>query len=54
VDGLVDSQLKGKPKVLFVENIELWEPWILNRMERAGFRVSVRNVGNFKLLVFDR
>jgi hypothetical protein len=54
VGEMVDSQLRGTAEVLFVEYRELWEPWILDRMQRAGFRARVRTGGNFKLFVFSR
>lgn len=54
VDELVNSRLKDKTKVLFVEYNELWEPWILTRMQNEGFHATVRTAGNFKLFVFDR
>ena len=54
VDEAVNSRLKGKSEVLFVEYDELWEPWILDRMQRAGFHATVRTVGNFKLFAFNR
>lgn len=54
VSEMVDSRLKGESKVLFVENPESWEPWILDRMQRAGFHATVRTAGSFKFLVFSR
>jgi len=37
-----------------VEYDELWEPWILSRMQSAGFHATVHTAGNFKLFEFDR
>jgi len=54
IGEVVDSRLKGTPEVLFVEYLEIWEPWIVDRMQRAGFHASVRTAGNFKLFVFRR
>jgi hypothetical protein len=54
VDEMVNSKLQGKARVLFVEYNELWEPWILSRMQSAGFHATVHTAGNFKLFEFDR
>jgi len=54
VDEMVDSKLRGKSEVLFVEYKGLWEPWIQDRMRRAGFQATAREVGNFSFFVFRR
>jgi hypothetical protein len=54
VDQMVDTELSGKSEVLFVEYLELWEPWIVDRMRRAGFHATVQTAGNFNLFVFRR
>jgi Dolichyl-phosphate-mannose-protein mannosyltransferase len=54
IGEMVDSRLKATSEVLFVEYLEIWEPWIVDRMLRSGFHATVRTAGNFKLFVFRR
>ena len=54
ISSIVDSRLAGKAEVLFVDNDEVWEQWIVDRMNRAGLHLEIRKAGAFNVLVFRR
>jgi hypothetical protein len=48
------ESLGQHPKVLFVDEDQKWEIWILDRMTRAGFRAAARPAGNFTVFEFTK
>jgi hypothetical protein len=53
-DHAIEDRLNTASRVLFVDEEQKWEGWIVDRMRRAGYKATSRPAGNFTVFEFTR
>jgi hypothetical protein len=53
-DQTIENRLTTASTVLFVDEEQKWEVWIVDRMRRAGYKATSRPAGNFTVFEFTR
>jgi hypothetical protein len=54
ISAVIQSELTNVPTVLFVTHDETWVPWMIERMQEAGFSAHVRVPNAFTVVTFKR